>query len=290
MVSVAAELKLEREKRNISLAQIAEDTHISKRHLESLEAGRYADLPGGIYNRAFLRAYCESLDLDQRDFLRRYEQEMAPLTEKHPKSRVQIPPENTSQKIHPVIIWSIIILIIAIGLFAGRKWFSTVLSPYFSRAPKKSVHTEQQKQQPFSPAPVIQLNSGEKGPSVFSPTPLAPSKTQIPAGEIPAGNAPPATSPVAAKPAAMRLELVSTDKCWVSINRDGNFALRKVLEPGEMQAFDAEDKFWIEIGNAGGIQLKINGKPLKQLGLPGEVKRLLIDKKTLPDLLDANAG
>lgn len=290
MVSVAAELKSEREKRNISLAQIAEDTHISLRHLESLEEGRYADMPGGIYNRAFLRAYCERLNLDQRDFLRRYEQEMAPLTDKLPKSKVHIPPENASPKINPIIIWSIIILIFAIGLWGGRKWFSAVLSPYFSRAPKKSAQVEQQKYQVFPPAPVIQHDSGEKEPSVLSPTPLDPSKTQIPAGEIPASNAPAAVSPAATKPAAMRLELVGTDKCWVSINRDGIFALRKVLEPGEIQAFDAEDKFWIEIGNAGGIQLKINGKPLKQLGLPGEVKRLLIDKKTLPDLLDANAG
>ena len=67
MNSLASELKAARERRNVVLSQIAEETRIGLRHLESLEEGRYSDLPGGIYNRAFIKAYCEFLNLDAQD-------------------------------------------------------------------------------------------------------------------------------------------------------------------------------------------------------------------------------
>jgi cytoskeleton protein RodZ len=288
MESVALELKSAREKRKLSLVQIAADTHISMRHLESLEEGRYGDLPGGIYNRAFLRAYCERLDLDQREIIRRYEEEMLPLAENLPKSKVHIPPQNTSLQISPVIIWSIMLLISATGLFFSRKWIYAVFSPYFNHTPANKMRFEPPPKQVVPPAPVIQPESGSKTPSVLSPTPSGTSNTQASEAGFPSSNKSD-SSLTAAKP-ALQLELAATEKCWISIDRDGSSALRKLLEPGEVQIFDAEEKFWLVIGNAGGIKLKINGKPLKQLGLPGEVRRLLIDKESLPALLDTIAG
>ena len=95
MGSIASDLKLERQKRNISLAQIAADTRISLHFLESLEEGRYSELPGGMYNRAFLRAYCERLNLNQQDILNRYEAEISPPMDRVLKSKVHINQENT---------------------------------------------------------------------------------------------------------------------------------------------------------------------------------------------------
>ena len=92
MESIALKLKTRRESLNISLAQVANDTRISLRHLESLENGSYYDLPGGMYNRAILRAYCDELGLDKDEILRCYEEEKSPREEKpvisspHPQS------------------------------------------------------------------------------------------------------------------------------------------------------------------------------------------------------------
>jgi hypothetical protein len=88
----------------------------------------------------------------------------------------------------------------------------------------------------------------------------------------------------------LQLEIIGIEKCWVSILRDNIPALRKEIAPGEVQSLDAAEKFFIIIGNAGGIRLKVNGKSLKSTGRSGEVLKLLIDEKTLPDLLDPNAG
>ena len=51
MESVVSYLKSAREKQNVSLAQMAADIKISRHYLESLEEGRFKDLPGGMYNR-----------------------------------------------------------------------------------------------------------------------------------------------------------------------------------------------------------------------------------------------
>jgi cytoskeleton protein RodZ len=287
MESVASELKSQREKQNISLVQISEDTRISMRYLQSLEEGRYADLPGGIYNRAFLRAYCERLNIDQKEIIRRYEEEISSLAEKPPKTKVHIPSQKPSGRSNPFLIWSFILLLVAAAIFFNRKWFAGVFTPYF--------HTQ---------APNLHLRQAE-------PPPIVPPATIVPPGGASSGQFPPSASPTAstdaahtastpsggqltASPAAnsqsLRLELIGTANCWVSLDHDGIQALRREVVSGEVLSFDATEKFFLILGNAGGIRLKINGKPLKPLGHSGEVRRLLIDEKTLPDLLDPNAG
>jgi cytoskeleton protein RodZ len=299
MESVASELKSRREKQNISLAQIAEDTRISLRHLESLEEGRYADLPGGIYTRAFLRAYCEKLNIDQKEILGRYEDEISSLADKFPQSKVHIPPQSQAQRPNPVLIWSTILLILAAVIFINRNWFAAVFSPSFhTRAP--NIRFEAPKQPAISPPSSVVQPSPQ--PLEQPPPPSAlPSTSETPA-QLPTA---PLKNPdqTAANPAGrkldtalsavkqpLQLELFGIEKCWISILRDNIPALRKEIGPGEVQSLNATEKFFIIIGNAGGIRLKVNGKSLKAPGHSGEVRKLLIDEKTLPDLLDPNAG
>jgi cytoskeleton protein RodZ len=283
MESVGSELKSQREKRNLSLAQIAEDTRISLRYLKSMEEGRYADLPGGMYNRAFLRAYCERLNIDQKEIIRRYEEEISPLSEKSPKSKTHISSQNPPQQLNPFLIWSAILLILAAVIFFNGKWFASVFAQCFhARAPE--IRFEPPKQPAVSPpASNVQTNP-QPTPSKL---PTAPGSSAQNTANSSDGK--PDASVSGTKP-SLHLELIGKEKCWVSISRDGIQALTKVIEPGEVQSFNAIDKFYIVIGNAGGIRLKVNGRSLKSIGQSGEVRRLLIDDKTLPDLLDPNSG
>jgi cytoskeleton protein RodZ len=294
MESVASELKSQREKQNISLAQIAKDTRISLRYLESLEAGRYSDLPGGIYNRAFLRAFCERLNIDQKAIIKRYEEEISPRVEKSPKSKVQ----SSSHRHHAVLIWSAILLIVALVLFLNRNWLADVFSQAFHSQP--GTRPEPSKQ-PATPSPSSSVQPGSMSadqsfPSISGEAPKTSAQSLSVPSEHPAqtdavpsvgGTSDAATSAVAPP---YRLEIVGKEECWVKVESDGIPALIKLIEPGEVRSFSATEKFFITIGNAGGIQLKINGKLLKSIGQSGDVRRLLIDEETLPDLLDPNAG
>jgi cytoskeleton protein RodZ len=292
MGTVASELKSEREKRKISLSQIAAETRISLRHLESLEEGRFGDLPGGIYNRAFLRAYCETLNLDPHDIMQRYDAEVTPIAERPPRSKAHIPQKRSSLRISPFIVWGIMLLISVAGVFFSRKWITAIFSPYFSHTPPTNARYEPEQPQgnpkaastpasptasPAQPSGTLETNE----PAKASPPPAAVQEVSVPA---------PSPSEPAVDAKAIRLEVSAREKCWISIHRDGNPVFQKTMQPGEIQSFRAAEKFLIIVGNAGGIQLKINGKPARPLGKPGEVIKIQIDEKNLQDFLDQTAG
>ena len=62
MPSFGEKLKLEREKRKITLDQISASTKIGTRMLQALEEDRFTQLPGGIFNKGFVRAYARVVD------------------------------------------------------------------------------------------------------------------------------------------------------------------------------------------------------------------------------------
>ena len=300
MGSLAADLKTEREKRNIPLAQIAADTRISLHYLESLEDGRYGELPGGMYNRAFIRAYCESLNLSQQEVMQRYEEEVASPMEKLPNSRVHIPQASSSRKLNPILIWSLALVISAIGIFLSRNWIAAVFSPYFSH--RQSATLPHQVEQKPAAAPAA-LKPPPEVTQAAEPTPVSantrsesaspgPSPAAQPASSQPATDRTAVAAEVTPPPlqSSLQLEIGVTEQCWVSVEQDGSRSFRKLMSPGEVQRLYASEQFFIIVGNAGGIHMKINGKSAKPLGKSGEVVRILINEKNLHDYLDQTPG
>src|SRR5437899_2594350 len=75
-------LREARERRGVSLRQIANATKISVAALEALERNDISKLPGGIFSRAFVRSYAMEVGLDPeetvREFLDRFNREPPP--------------------------------------------------------------------------------------------------------------------------------------------------------------------------------------------------------------------
>src|SRR5438309_11290221 len=65
-------LKRERELRSISLDEIANTTKIGTRMLHALEDEQFEKLPGGIFNKGFVRAYAKYLGLDEEQAVTDY--------------------------------------------------------------------------------------------------------------------------------------------------------------------------------------------------------------------------
>ena len=65
MPSFGEKLKMEREKRKITLDQISASTKIGTRMLQALEEDKFNQLPGGIFNKGFVRAYARFVGLDE---------------------------------------------------------------------------------------------------------------------------------------------------------------------------------------------------------------------------------
>jgi len=67
------ELRWERERRQISIEKICEETKVSSRHLLALEAGEYDELPGGVFRKGIVRSYLGALGLEEMPWIERFE-------------------------------------------------------------------------------------------------------------------------------------------------------------------------------------------------------------------------
>ena len=72
MSSFGEELKRERELREFTLREVSESTKISLRHLEALERNDFEQLPGGVFNRGFVRAYAQFIGVDPEAMVNAY--------------------------------------------------------------------------------------------------------------------------------------------------------------------------------------------------------------------------
>ena len=277
MESIASKLKTKRESLNISLEQISEATRISVHHLKSLENGRYGDLPGGMYNRAILRAYCDAigLDLENDESLQRYGDEIAPQQKEPVVDSSNQQHFSLNIKTHTAVIWSMAFLL-CVGLFMNRHWLVSALSPY------SSSEYDRPTEQPSASAKTVNadttVNAATDAQTANVSDETTPAASRSGSNETAAVSQP------------LRLEIVGKEECWLSIDSDESGAVTKMLSPGDVEFFTAARTIFLIVGNAGGVSLRINDRAAKTLGQSGQVVRLTIDKDTLPSLIDPSAS
>jgi hypothetical protein len=85
----------------------------------------------------------------------------------------------------------------------------------------------------------------------------------------------PPPTPAVSRPAVMRVELKATEPSWVSlIDANGNKLLVGLLVPGEMRTFELAKAATLRTGNAGGLKVLLDGKPLGPIGTRGYVREI----------------
>ncbi len=82
-------LKRERELREVSLEEITSATRIGPRFLEALENEEWEKLPGGVFNRGFVRSVARYLGLDEESFLAEYDLAHGPIVQPSPTQQRQ---------------------------------------------------------------------------------------------------------------------------------------------------------------------------------------------------------
>jgi cytoskeletal protein RodZ len=74
--TIGEQLRLAREGRGIPLREISDQTRISMHYLEAIESNDYGRLPGGIFNRSFVKAYARYVGYDEKEAVEGYTQYM----------------------------------------------------------------------------------------------------------------------------------------------------------------------------------------------------------------------
>jgi cytoskeleton protein RodZ len=104
---------------------------------------------------------------------------------------------------------------------------------------------------------------------------------RAPAASIPAATTTVATPAATAVPAAndssgLVLSLAATQQVWLSITSGGKEIFSGILQPGETKTLSGLEAARMKVGNAGGIEVQWNGKPVGPLGASGEVRTVVL--------------
>ena len=241
-------LREARERRGVSLRQIANATKIGMRALEALERNDISRLPGGIFSRAFVRSYAIEVGLDPeatvQEFIAQFPHDS--VTAGHPTS--------TQPEDHQAID-------------SERRAATT-----FVRLVALSI-----------PIVGAMLYFGTAGRRAEPPAPdarsavAAAAPVEIPAVPVEALPAPVEALAVAPAAAAavpsdrLSVALSAIGECWVSATVDGGKTIERLLRPGERLAMDVRRELVLKAGNASALAITLNGAEARPLGKPGEV-------------------
>jgi hypothetical protein len=74
--------------------------------------------------------------------------------------------------------------------------------------------------------------------------------------------------------AAVRVEVVAQEAAWISARADGQYSFSGVLEPNQTRTVEANQNVLLKVGNAGGVEVRLNGKSIGSLGAKGAVRSI----------------
>ena len=137
MGSFGDRLQREREMRGITLEEIAEATKIGTRSLRALEEQDFDKLPGGIFNKGFVRAYARYLGLDEEQAVADYlaalnEAQAAGKTTRQepgandvsPERDIFLPEVEESEPMRLPLGPIAVVVVVAVLLFSGWRYYS----------------------------------------------------------------------------------------------------------------------------------------------------------------------
>ena len=282
-------LRNQRESKKISLREVANNTRVRQNLLKAIEEDQYHLLPPATYVKGFLLAYAKYLKLNPNEILLRYERVLKgepvtqPSTEpskpkekipptQPPKPKEKVPPTQppkTKEKIPPTqppkpkqkVIWNTKQTWVVGGVIVASLIVFYLFFPYSAKLPMKPIP-----EKPVPEKPIIKEElSITPSPPVVATTPVPPPTPSSPIS---------ATTSVPEKK-TFSLQLKAVEATWVSLQVDDQSEKEMTFKAGEGISVHASNRIRIIIGNAGGLDLILNGKPLDKFGKPGEVLTLL---------------
>ncbi len=273
MSDFGARLRQARERRGISLRQIAASTKISVAALEALERNDVSKLPGGIFSRAFVRSYATEVGLDPdgtvREFLQRFEE----LPPAEAPSHVPYVPQDESDFERRQRIAKRVLKLVTIGV----PLVAALL--YFTLRSRASLSSSGGRVSGAA-APANEITSASAEARTPATSPPAPASAS-PATDAPVARAAaPGPSP-AIDASVMRLEIRANGPCWVSLVVDGKKVFARVLQAGERDTRSVQNDAIVEVGDAGAFAFTVDGREGRPLGRSGQVRTLKLTRATL---------
>lgn len=271
-ISIGELLRRTRERKRYHISTISKKLRIKPLYLEALENGHYYVFPGLVYGIGFLRSYAEFLDLDVKEIMEKFHNETSnlksqPLDMPIPETRNILPSKRTVIKSVLFLVIVYLVWYIAVALMQP-----TIIEPITIVEPVIAVVEE-----PVAPTtPVVEEKS-------IKPAAKDAKEIKEPVKEQPAKDRKPT---VYGLPKPAEISFTATEEVWVEVADSDSVVLSTVMYAGDTYnpPKDSSD-LTLKTGNAGGLEVSIDGEKSKPLGKKGAVKSgVVLTKKSLKKL------
>lgn len=279
-------LRQRREELGISLEKAETDTRIRIQYLQALESEDFQSLPNQVVLRGFLRNYASYLGLDTQEAGDRYTALAGP-PEPEPDT-VETPPLVASELFRPVALHTapargrrgllagllaVLLIGAAILVWLNYPW---IKDNWFRSKPPEvtSTATVQLATATLTPTKAA-------APATFTPvqathTPKPTVRLEITVSPSPFPSPSPSPSPPIYD--GVFVEVAITGTSWLQVTVDGLREFQGELQPGEYRSWKGDQRVELRIGNAGGVQVTVNGQKLGALGGINEVIDVAFEK------------
>jgi cytoskeleton protein RodZ len=232
-LTLGEKLRQAREARGSTISEVAEQTRISAQYLEAIENNDYRTLPGGIFNKGFVKSFAKYVGVDEQEALQDYARLMSDQGEENIDDPKTYRPEVlTDDQARSSLLPTIIFAVIILGLLT---WGVLALVNYYQNT----------QEQPLA----ANANANKTANSSAANT-----------------NSNAAVNPTATPPIAtneIKLEFKTSETVSVEATVDGRRA-SKEIKPDAPETYTAQQSLRLQYyrGFADRVQLVLNGKPI----------------------------
>jgi cytoskeletal protein RodZ len=240
MLPICELLRSTRLDKGIALATIAAQTRIDEKYLRAIEADDRQSLPGGFFYKSFVHQYATCVGLDTKEIDAEVDRVL------NAEAPMPLPgidrqsAEKLSFQSRPAakyLSYAAFVLVLAASIGMDTWWHKSRASSPVPQASVPRVAT-----MPAPAAPVASSTRQEE--------PAAPAVSKV------------------------ELALTATEETWLSVSSDGTPVFSGLLEANQTKTIEGKETANLRVGNAAGLEVRLNGTPLGSLGAHGQVRDL----------------
>lgn len=251
-------MKAARESRGVTLDELCAATRISVRLLDAIESERFELLPGGVFSISFVRQYARYVELDEDEAADEFKAaavQREPVIATMERTRQGIVGDEPEELAGARIAESITEYLRRHGqTLAGAVavLIIAVVTIWYFRAERAGEDAAMQARQPVVTAPASTESTQADFRTVSeSPEPAVPLKP-------------------------LNVVIRTTREVWIRALADGRRVFERTFEPGQTREIEADTAVRLRVGNAGGLEVVLNGRTLDPIGPLGHVREVVI--------------
>lgn len=252
MNELGSYLRKKREEKDITVEEVASRTNMRVQYIEAIENHNFDVFPATVYIKGFIRNYADFLDLDPDALVREYDLNFGDAPDGEQNS--------STDGERNIWYWATVTVVILAALVVVLFRFAWVHADR-SHSALESGHRIDST--PGSPAAESSRVRSDDSPD------LRDSMTDDGRFEI----------SLESTPERLNLTVLAREKTWIFAIFDGLEKREMMLQAGERRSLSAKDTILLRLGNAGGIKLVYQGRPLPPLGSHGEVVDKIVTLK-----------